>query len=76
MKPIALTDTQLHTIQQAAAPLNPHDRGPFLQRVAGMLQGQDQLGDGVVSRAAKEAQREFLRPPPYPHMGGKYGRVR
>jgi hypothetical protein len=75
-KPIGLTDNQLHTIQQAAAPLHPNDRGPYLERVAGMLQGQGELGDGVVSRAAKAAQGEFLRPPPHPHLPSKYSRAR
>jgi hypothetical protein len=74
-KPIALTDDQLATIKQAAQPLHPNDRGPYLERVAGMLQGHQELGDGIVSRAAKAAQSEFLRPPLRPNLiSGKYGR--
>jgi hypothetical protein len=54
----------------AVVPLHPHDRGPYLQRVAAMLQGQQELGDGIVSRAAKAAQQEFLRPPLRPQLCG------
>jgi hypothetical protein len=70
---IALTDQQLAVIQQAAAALHPRDRGPFLERVAAMLQGHE-LGDGSVSRAARAAQKEFLRGgAPQLHQG-KYAR--
>jgi hypothetical protein len=57
---IRLTDNQLSIITLAAAPLHPGDRGPFLQRVATLLNGHE-LGDGVISRAARQAQKEFWR---------------
>jgi hypothetical protein len=57
---IRLTDDQLSIIQRAAEPLNPHDRGAYLETVAELLNGHE-LGDGVVARAAKEAQRRFWR---------------
>jgi hypothetical protein len=66
MPPIALTDDQLTIITRAAEPLPPPDRGPFLQRVAEMLRGVE-IGDGAVSRAAREAQAQFLRPPVVPN---------
>ena len=51
MKPIGLTDEQLLTIQRAAAPLHPQDRGPYLEKVAEMLNGHE-IGDGLVGRVA------------------------
>lgn len=59
--PLALTDDQMHIIQRMAAPVHPNDRGAYLQTVADLLRGQP-LGDGTVSRAAREAQKRFLRP--------------
>jgi hypothetical protein len=59
-QPLALTDNQMSIIQRAASPLHPHDRGPFPERVAELLRGHE-LGDGIISRAAWEAQRQFLR---------------
>jgi hypothetical protein len=41
MKPIALTDGQLLAIQRAADPLHPQDRGPYLEKVAEMLNGHE-----------------------------------
>jgi hypothetical protein len=60
--PIGLTDDQLATIQRHAEPLYPQDRDLYLRRVAELLNGRE-LGDGAVSRAARTAQREYLRPP-------------
>jgi hypothetical protein len=62
MKPIGLTDEQLLTIQRAASPLHPQDRGPYLEKVAELLNDHE-IGDGLVGRAAREAQRQFLRAP-------------
>ena len=62
MKPIALTDNQLAQVQRCAEPLNPHDRGPYLERVAELLNGHE-IGDGLVGRVVREAQRQFLRAP-------------
>ena len=64
MKPIGLTDEQLLTIQRAAAPLHPQDRGLYLEKVAEMLSGHE-IGDGLVGRVAREAQRLFLRAPEF-----------
>jgi hypothetical protein len=64
MKPIGLTDSQLLTIQRAAGPLHPKDRGPYLEKVAEMLNGHE-IGDGLVGRVAREAQRLFLRAPEF-----------
>ena len=59
-KPLALSDDQM--ITRAAEPLQPADRGPFLQRVATLLNGHE-VGDGVIRRAARQAQKEFWRAP-------------
>ena len=54
--PIALSDTQLRELMQAAQ-LVPLDlRNVFLERVAARLRGQD-LGDGLVLRVAYEVAR-------------------
>ena len=58
MKPIGLTDEQLLTIQRAAAPLHPQDRGPFLEKVAEMLNGHE-IGDGLVGRVARRRNACF-----------------
>jgi hypothetical protein len=71
-KPIAVSDTQLAAVQRAAEPLHPDDRGPYLERVAQLLNGHE-IGDGVVGRVVREAQRQFLRPPEMPPVG-KYAR--
>jgi hypothetical protein len=61
-RPIALTDTQLNAIMDAAEPLHPHDRTSFLEWVAERLNGRE-LGDGFVGRVVRETQREFWHPP-------------
>jgi hypothetical protein len=60
--PLAFTDPQMDVILRAAEPLHPQDRSAYLQRVADLLNGHE-LGDGLVSRAARQAQRELFRPP-------------
>ena len=72
MSPIALSDDQLDIVRRAAEPLHPHDRGAYLQVVAELLNGAE-IGDGLVARACREAQRRFLRSSPALDMGvGKY----
>jgi hypothetical protein len=63
MPPLALTDDQMLIIQQAAAPLQPQDRGQFLQRVAFLLRDVE-IGDGAVGRAVRQAQAETLKARP------------
>jgi len=71
----ALTDAQLAAIQQAAAILHPHDRGPYLEKVAELLNGRE-IGDGLVARAAREAQRQFLRTPRPPNRHTRHTATR
>jgi hypothetical protein len=67
--PIALTDSQLSIITRHAEPLLPQDRAAYLHRVASLLHGQT-IGDGAVSRACAQAQRElFLAPDLYGGAG-------
>jgi hypothetical protein len=65
-KPIGLTDEQIRMIKSAAVPLHPHDRGAYLERVAALLANQTEIGDGLVARAVRAAQKEFLRARPIP----------
>jgi hypothetical protein len=69
MPPLRLSDDQLDIIRRAAEPLNPHDRGAYLETVAELLNGHE-LGDGIVARAAREAQRRFWRAPELPANAG------
>jgi hypothetical protein len=47
----------------AARPLALRDRDPFLQEVAGLLQGITDPGDGDVARAIRAVQRKHFDPP-------------
>jgi hypothetical protein len=58
MPPLALTDQQIDIIRRASEPLPLRDRGPFLETVATLLDGV-KLSDGMVARAAREAQRLY-----------------
>jgi len=61
--PLALTDAQMHTIQKLAEPLVYADREPYLLRVVALLRDCPEIGDGAVSRAARQAALEFRRSP-------------
>jgi hypothetical protein len=74
--PLALTDDQFAIVRRFAAPLHPHDRGRYLQRVAELLRGRE-LGDGLIARAASAAQLEFRCSPTLEERRlhvGKHGR--
>jgi hypothetical protein len=58
---LALTNDQL-AIQPHAEPLRRQDRDAYLRRVADLLNGHE-IGDGLVSRCAGQAQREFFDRP-------------
>jgi hypothetical protein len=61
--PLRLTDSQITSIFAAARPLAVQDRDPFLQEVAGLLQGIADPGDGDVARAIRTVQRKHFDPP-------------
>jgi hypothetical protein len=67
-QPLRPSDDQLDAIFRAAEPLHPSDRPQFLETVAELLRDQ-MIGDGVVSRAAREAQARLLQPP---HLGHQH----
>src|SRR5262245_35688240 len=74
--PLSLSDDQLLIVEQCAEPLPPADRGRYLEHVALLLRGVE-LGDGVVSRAARQAQSELFRVPQRVGLvAPRYGRGR
>jgi hypothetical protein len=78
VSPLKLTDDQLASVMRIAEPLHPHDRAAFLILLASRLRGVGVLGDGIVSRVARETVREFWRAPQVeqhdPRHEGKYAR--
>jgi hypothetical protein len=73
--PLSLSDRELETVMAACAPLRPDARSAFLKAVAQRLAGVPELGDGVVSRACRELQREYFEPPDTVAVG-RWGRDR
>jgi len=63
MKISSLTDSQLEMVWRAAAPLQRVDQHSFLARVAELLTAEPELGDGVVYRAVRAAQKDYWEPP-------------
>src|SRR5262245_8605537 len=59
MTPLRLTDEQLNQVMRTAAPIPPHLRGDFLQRVAEQLRGSE-FGDGEVYRACRMAAKAVM----------------
>jgi hypothetical protein len=63
-KPLALTDSQMSTVMNAAAVLtNPLDRSAFLVALAAALRDEREIGDGILGRTIRRLQREYFRPP-------------
>ena len=60
--PLSLSNSQLTAVLDAAQPLPPDLRSPFLAAVAHALRGVP-VGDGSVHRINREVQREFWHPP-------------
>jgi hypothetical protein len=61
--PLCLSDSELDAIFAAARPIAVDRRDEFLQRVAELLREERELGDGVIARACRTAQKEFFEPP-------------
>jgi hypothetical protein len=62
--PLTLTDAAMTAVNNAAAPLSPLDRDPFLRALAHLLSGAPQPVEvGTVARAVRSLQREFWQPP-------------
>ena len=66
---LRLSDGQLDQILFAARPLDPDQRGAFLEDVARALAGRE-LGDGVVHRVTMEVQRRYWRAPDLSRAAG------
>jgi hypothetical protein len=60
---LRLTDDELDSVFRACRPLQPHLRDAFMQRVADILAGENEIGPGAVFRAVRPAQKEFFDPP-------------
>ena len=60
--PIALTDRQIAELKTIAATIPRRLRDQFTQRLAELLQGHADPGDGDVWRAAHQAAREIIAP--------------
>jgi hypothetical protein len=76
-KPLALSDSEYDAVMAAARPLQPHQRGAFLEALALELRPCGELGDGRVHRAIAQVQKQFWDPPVesgYAHAG-KHGRA-
>jgi hypothetical protein len=70
--PIALSDSELDIIFNAARPLAVQKRDAFLQDVAKHLAALPVRGDGIVHRVVAEVQREHFDPPVGNFDAGKY----
>ena len=69
-KLLALTDEQLTTVFNVAAPLASHSRQYFLEDVARSLGDLPELGDGVVARTCAEVQKRYWRAPDLSRAAG------
>jgi len=60
--PIALTDQEMDTVLQAAAPVDRAQRAAFLRDIAAELaKCPEQIGPGSIYRAIREVQRRYRR---------------
>jgi hypothetical protein len=63
LMPIALTDSEMDIVFDAARPLAVQDRDAFLKDIAERLTALPHLGDGIVHRVCAEVQRQHWNPP-------------
>jgi hypothetical protein len=59
MSPIALTDSELHEVRQAANTVPWDLRGVYLERLAAELRGKKVLGPELVHQLAYEVARSI-----------------
>ena len=79
--PVGLTDEQMRILFDLARPLNARERSRFLLVDEHLRGYSGEIGDGVVTRIAREAQRAVFMPPlevdePPPLLARKEGRDR
>jgi hypothetical protein len=60
--PLRLSDRQLAIVKSLATPLSSLQRAVYLERVAALLRGREQLEDAEVHKVGRIAQAELLRP--------------
>jgi hypothetical protein len=62
-RPLGLSDTQLENVMAIAKGLHVADRGSFLEALAAKVNGNPEIGDGLLHRLARETARQFFRAP-------------
>jgi hypothetical protein len=68
---VSLSDEQMTAVLRAASPLEPRDRGPFLEEVAAALATLPDIGDGALHRIIATVQRKhFSRPTEHGNYAG------
>jgi hypothetical protein len=67
MPPLALSDSELAAIMNAAKPIPPERRDGFLLAVASELKRCGEIGPGSVGRAIRAVQRQYFDPPNLTH---------
>jgi len=60
MQAVSLSDEMLQTLTMLSQPIRPNRRDAYLKEVGLRLGRERVLGEGKVSRIAREVQREFL----------------
>ena len=70
---IPISEIQWLQIANAAEALNPHDRAPFVARIARELEGKP-IGEGTVARAVAASFKLFFIPPELPRMPPRWAR--
>ena len=68
--PLRLSDSELDAVMRAAQPIEPANRGAFLEAVAARLARTSELGEGVVFRICAELQRLYFNAPMFDHDNG------
>ena len=62
-KPLQLSDAQQATIVDASFALGPPEQEALRERVLAQLEGEPEIGDGLVYRTCRSVQRELWAPP-------------
>jgi hypothetical protein len=63
MAPIELTDSQMDMVFHACEPLPPDARDAFVRDLANALAGSPSVGDGLLWREIRAAQKRHWKPP-------------
>jgi hypothetical protein len=72
LKALPLTDAQLKTCRQAAAPLQQVDRPLFFAAIATLFRGHDEIGDGQLHQVLRQLQHAHLRAPQLSETGAGF----